>query len=176
MVYIDRYLYAFDLGMSSPALTIFNIDTHEPVMVTSIQTNDKDTHGKRLGEIREYFLSFINEYTPYEIAIERGFSRFNTSTQVTFRVHGVINEAFKDCKQFYYPPKSVKESIVMGNSSKEVVRKAIEKRYTDMEFTNEDESDSFAVGVTHLIKCHGMKWEKFKPEKKTTKKKTTKTK
>ena len=154
------YLYAFDLGMSSPGMTIFDLKTHEPIMITSIKTNDKETHGQRLFAIKMHFAKSIKKYPPSEIAIERGFSQHNTSTQVTFRVHGVVNEMFKSIPQFYYPPTTVKKSILTGNATKEAIRKEIEKKYPDIKFKNEDESDSFAVGLCHLIKKHEMKWEK----------------
>ena len=152
------YLYAFDLGMSSPGMTIFDLKTHEPIMITSIKTNAKEEHGQRLFAIKMHFAKNIKKYPPSEIAIERGFSKHNIATQVTFRVHGVINEMFKDIPQFYYPPTTVKKSLLVGNATKEAIRKEIEKKYPKIKFNNEDESDSFAVGLCHLIEKHGMKW------------------
>ena len=167
--------------MECTGLTIFNIDTYEPMHITSIKTKDKDTHGKRLNQIKIEIQKLLDKYPPYEIAIERGFSRFNTSTQVVYRVHGVINEMFKDYKQVYYPPKKVKEAITKGDATKKQVREEIRKHYPDIEFSkievkdkktkeirieeNEDESDSFAVGLTHLINECGMQWIKSSSNK-----------
>ena len=155
-----KYLYAFDLSMSCTGLVIFNIDTYESLLITSFSTKDNDTHGVRLNQIKEGISELLDKYPPCEVAIERGFSRFNLSTQVSYRVHGVINELFKDYKQTYYPPKKVKEAILKGTATKKQLQDKIIKVYPDLEFTNEDQSDAFAVGITHLINKYKMKWVK----------------
>ncbi len=152
-----KYLYAFDLSMSCTGIAIFDLDTYKPVHISSIKTNNKDTYGVRLHVIREYIKGLIKQYPPYEVAIERGFSRFNNSTQVTYRVHGVINELLKDYEQCYYPPKDVKATILNGNASKKQVQEKIKKLYPEIKFNNEDESDAFAVGLTHLKKKYELK-------------------
>ena len=101
----------------------------------------------------------MEKYPPTEVAIERGFSRFNTSTQVIYRVHGVCNELFNECPQKYYPPKTVKEAIFKGDATKKQIQEKIAKAYPDVEFANEDESDAFAVGLTHLIKTKRIKFK-----------------
>jgi len=156
----EGYLYAFDLSMSCTGLVIFDITTLNPVKIMSTETNDKLEHGERLNVFREEWSKVIKEYTPTEVTIERGFSRFNTSTQVIYRVHGVCNELFSSYPQTYYPPKSVKEAILKGDASKAKVRERIEKEYPDLNFNNEDESDAFAVGLTHLIKTKRLIWKK----------------
>lgn len=158
MIYISKYLYGLDLSMSNTGIAIFDIDTYEPILITSVATKDKEEYGERLHTQREYMKELIEKYSPYEIAIERGFTRFNTSTQVVYRVHGVTNELFHDYPQFYYAPNQVKK-IVAGNgqAKKEVVQKAILKKYPNLEFANDDESDAFSIGICHLIKKHKMK-------------------
>lgn len=170
---MSKYLYAFDLSMDCSGITIFNLETLQPTYIGSIKTNDKQTHGQRLKYIEDKIIELTGDYPPDSIAIERGFSRFNISTQVIYRVHGIVNKYFYNVKQVYYPPKSVKESILKGNATKKQVRSEIEKVYPDVVFQNEDESDSFAVGLTHMIKTGKLKWHKEiegKP-KKTRKKK-----
>ena len=173
---MSRYLYAFDLSMDCTGLVIFDIDTFKHIHITSFKTNEKETHGKRLNYIKTEIQKLFEQYPVYEVAIERGFTRFNVSTQVIYRVHGVINEMFKDCNQKYYPPKQVKEAILNGNATKKALQNEIKKRYPEVKFSitevkdkktkeirfeeNEDESDAFAVGLTHLIKMRNMEWEK----------------
>lgn len=185
---MSRYTYAFDLSMECSGLTIFDIDTFKHILTISVKTKDKETHGKRLNQIKTEMQKLVKDYPPFDISIERGFSRFNTSTQVVYRVHGVINEMFKDYEQYYYPPKKVKEAILKGDATKKQVREEIRKHYPEIEFSkvevkdkktkevrveeNEDESDSFAVGITHLINKYGMEWTKSSSNKsKTTKSK-----
>jgi Holliday junction resolvasome RuvABC endonuclease subunit len=155
------YIYGLDLSMENTGLTIFNAATYEPIHITSIATNKKHTHGKRLYTIAQELISLKDTYTPSVIVIERGFSRFNTSTQVIYRVHGLINYLFHDIEQVYYPPKKIKEAIIKGDASKKVVRQVIEKHYPDVIFENEDQSDSFAIGITYLIENKLIKWDKF---------------
>lgn len=147
-----RYLYAFDLSMDCTGVCIFDMDTQEVVKVTSIQTNKKQSHGQRLRVIAKRLEELMEEYPPHTVAIERGFSRFNTSTQVIYRVHGLVNYMFDKYKQAYYPPKSVKEAILRGNATKKQVQDTINKNYPDVKFENEDESDAFAVGLTYFAK------------------------
>ena len=146
--------------MENTGVTIFNLETMQPIHISSIPTNKKHTHGKRLYIIGQELIELKDKYTPSVVAIERGFSRFNTSTQVIYRVHGLINYLFHDVEQIYYPPKKVKEAIVRGDATKKFVRQMIESKYPDIVFENEDESDAFAIALTYLIENKLIKWEK----------------
>lgn len=146
--------------MENTGVTIFNLETKEPIYISSIPTNKKHTHGKRLYIIGQELIKLKDKYSPSIIAIERGFSRFNTSTQVIYRVHGLINYLFHDVDQVYYPPKKIKEAIVRGDASKKLVREKIEKKYPDVKFDDEDQSDSFAIALTYLIENKLIQWNK----------------
>ena len=150
-----QYIYGLDLSMSDTGVTIFDGD--KPVFIGSIATNPKKTHGERLKEIYD-FLSFLKDkYTPDVVCIERGFNRFNKSTEVVFRVHGCVNMLFYDVEQIYYSPKEVKSTLVDGKASKEELENKILELYPDVKFRNNDESDSFAIVLTHLYKEKGGK-------------------
>jgi Holliday junction resolvasome RuvABC endonuclease subunit len=154
-----KFLYGLDLSMSNTGIAIFDINTCKPALITSVKTNSKNTHGKRLHGQREYMKELIKKYPPHEVAIERGFSHMNTTTQVIYRVHGIANELFYEYPQFYYPPATVKKIVGKhGQAKKEVVQANILKKYPDLKFANNDESDATAVALTHLIKKHKMKW------------------
>src|SRR5690554_666901 len=103
--------------MECSGLAIFKEDG-TPELVTSIPTKQKESHGKRLKTIADKIYELRKIYPTKTIVIERGFSRFNTSTQVIYRAHGLINFLFEDCEQIYYPPKKVKEAILNGNATK----------------------------------------------------------
>lgn len=151
-----KYLYGIDPSMSCTGVELFDMETFKPIFNTSIKTNDKDTHGVRLGHIKKFLEDLTEKYPPEEIAIERGFSRFNTSTQVVYRVHGVINETFKHLDQKYYPSKKVKAAVATGDSSKKIVRERISVVYPHIIFANDDESDACATGITHLVEKYGF--------------------
>jgi Holliday junction resolvasome RuvABC endonuclease subunit len=146
--------------MDNTGVTIFDSE-YNPIHISSIGTNKKHTHGKRLYTIAQELISLKDKYPPSVVVIERGFSRFNTSTQVIYRVHGLINYLFHDVEQVYYPPKKIKEAIIKGDASKKVVRQVIENHYPEVKFDDEDQSDSFAIGITYLIENKLMKWNKY---------------
>lgn len=145
--------------MSCTGLTIFDLETQQPIFVGSVKTNSEETHGERLNDIREYMKGLIAKYPPHEVAIEQGFTMHNKSTQIIYMVHGVCNELFHEYEQFYYAPTTVKKLVSNnGRSSKEILQASVLKRYPDIKFANTDESDAFGVGISHLIKKYKMKW------------------
>lgn len=162
-----RYLWGLDLSLTCTGVTIYDLDDKVFVLVDSFNTEDIKTQKNRyhnalkLKEKADWLIDLKEKYPPYFIGIERGFSQYNNTTQTIFRVHGVVNYLFHDCPQEYYPPKSVKEALVHGNATKEDVLITINQRY-DFVFKNEDESDSFAVVITAMIKNGIMEWEKPK--------------
>lgn len=167
---MKKFLYAIDPSMKCTGVELFDMETFEPIFNTSIQTKDKDTHGVRLGQIKKFLEDLMEEYPPKEVAIERGFSRFNNSTQVTYRVHGVINETFKHLDQKYYPSKKVKAAVATGNATKKVVRERISVVFPHIIFNNDDESDACATGITHLVEKYGYDFkEMYKKAKKECK-------
>lgn len=145
--------------MESTGVCIFD-ENMNPVLIDSIPTKKSQSHGKRLKVIADKMIELKEKYPPKVIVIERGFSRFNMATQVIYRVHGVCNLIFHDCEQIYYPPKTVKEAILGGNATKKQVEESIKRKYPDLIFSNNDESDSVAVGLTYFIKTGKLEWVK----------------
>jgi Holliday junction resolvasome RuvABC endonuclease subunit len=146
--------------MENTGITIFNLENKEPIHISSIPTNKKHTHGKRLYIIAQELIKLKDKYPPSVVAIERGFSRFNTSTQVIYRVHGLINYLFHDVEQVYYPPKKIKEAIIRGDATKKLVRQMIENKYPDVKFDDEDQSDAFSVALCYMILNGLINWDK----------------
>jgi Holliday junction resolvasome RuvABC endonuclease subunit len=152
------YIYAFDLSMSQTGIAIFNLDgTIEKVC--SVSTKDKDSHGKRLKVISDFILELKYKYPVKKIIIERAFSRFNTSTAVIFRVHGLINYIFWDSEQIYYTPKAIKAELLNGKASKKQIQENIIEHYPDIKFENEDESDATSVGIAYFMKTKIINWK-----------------
>lgn len=169
-----KYLYGLDLSLSQTGVTIYDLDSKDVIYIGHLNTEHiKKKKGvyqnaKKLLLVAEYFIDLKEKYPPHVVAIERGFSRFNTSTQVIYRVHGLVNYLFHEVDQIYYPVKTVKEAILNGNATKEDVKNAILANYDYLVFENEDESDSFAVMLTYLIKNNLIVFEKpvYAPKKK----------
>jgi Holliday junction resolvasome RuvABC endonuclease subunit len=154
------YLYALDLSMARTGVVIFDLETIQPVVITSIKTNDKNTDGQRLHTIAIELLELRNVYEPSIVIIERGFTQFNNATQILFRVHGLVNYLFYDIEQIYYPPTTIKATILNGKASKEEVSKKIRQKFQGIKFRNNDESDAFAIGVTFFVKKNMLNWNK----------------
>ena len=172
---MSKYLFGLDLSLACTGVTIYDLEKREFVYIGSINTEKvkkkKDLYhnGIKLKHIYDYLEELKEKYPPSIVAIERGFSRFPTATQVIYRTHGITNLLFHDVNQLYYPPKTVKEAIYKGDATKAQVQKIIKNNFVDVEFANEDESDSFAVALTYLIKEGLIEFEKPIVEKKKKK-------
>jgi Holliday junction resolvasome RuvABC endonuclease subunit len=144
-----EYIYGLDLSMSNTGVAIFDLQGNF-VKVCSVATKDKDSHGKRLKVIADFLLELKEIYPAKVVVIERAFSRFNTSTAVIYRVHGVVQYLFYDILQIYYPPKLIKAELLGGKSTKKQIQDEIIKQYPDIKFDNEDESDAMSVALTYF--------------------------
>lgn len=164
------YIWGLDLSLTNTGVVIYEASGREFLHIGHINTDKVKKKASlyhnalKLKYIYDELDKLKELYPPTVIAIERGFSRFNTATQTIFRVHGLVNYMFNDIAQIYYPPKTVKEAIIKGDATKKVVQDAINLRY-DVEFNDEDESDAFAVLITYLIKNELIEWVKPKLEK-----------
>lgn len=165
------YLWAFDASLSKTGLTIFNIKTKEPVHVESFPTNSAHEIGKRLFHIGKRLVELKDLFKPSELVLEDIFIEFSYTKRKTpnaplalAKVHGMILYLFHDVSHTYYAPMTIKATIVHGSASKKIVRARIEEEYPNIKFKNEDESDSFAIALTHLIKTKRLKWDKRLPK------------
>lgn len=151
--------------MTCTGVVIYDLEEKEFVFIGSFNTEkvkkqkDRYHNSLKLKEKADWLLSLKAQFPPFYIAIERGFSQFNTATQTIFRAHGLVNYLFHDCPTKYYPPLSVKEKMVHGKATKEDVDNTIKTKYNYI-FSNEDESDAFAVALTALIENELIEWEK----------------
>lgn len=146
------YVYALDLSLNSTGVCIFTNDGKLVKKLTIDTHKEKETKWK-LNLIGKEFLKLIDDYTPSVVVIEQGFTRFNTSTQAIFRVHGVVNYIMCSFEQIYYPATIVKKTISgKGNATKESLREIIMRENPEISFDTLDESDAFCVGKTYFIK------------------------
>ena len=162
-----RYLWGLDISLTCTGVTIYDLDDKEFVHIDSFNTEkikaikNRYHNAIKLKAKADWLLELKEKYPPYFIGIERGFSRYNNSTQTIFRVHGLANYLFHDIPQEYYAVKKIKEVIVHGSATKEDVAITINQKYP-FYFENEDESDSFSVVLTVLIDKGLIEWEKPK--------------
>lgn len=162
----NKFLFGLDISLSCTGVAIYDLEQRAFVFIGSFNTEkikskkNRYHNALKLKALGDWMQTLIEQYPPFYIAIERGFSQFNTATQVLFRAHGVVNYLFQDYPQTYYPPKSVKEALVHGNATKEDLTNTIKIKYNGIEFSNEDESDAFAIAVCALVDHELMTWEK----------------
>ena len=154
-------LLSLDLSISSPGIAIFS-DSGSPELITSLQTSSKDETKDRLKEIGNFLEEIKNQYKITEVAFERGFTRYNRSTQTLYEVLGVAMYIFHDYTQFFYAPSTIKK-IVTGNgkSDKKIVEEYVLKMWPTLTFTDNDQSDACAVGMCHMIKTGKIKNGKY---------------
>lgn len=169
----SKYLYALDISMSNTGVAVFDCDTGVLILNTSISTKhikktETDKYdGLRLKHHADSINEIVQKYPPSICIVERGFSRFNTATQVLFKTHGLYQYIFSGIDYIFITPNAVKTTIYANSADKKDLQRAI-KLNMDIEFKNEDESDAVAIGITYLMsKGIITKWNK--PDELTTK-------
>lgn len=145
---MNKYIWGLDLSISCTGVAIF--DSDNPAYINNIPTKSKDSHGLRLKQIYDELDRLKKIYNPSVICIERGFYRFNKSSEVVWKVHGIVNLLFYDFDIIYYSPREVKRAVLSGNSSKDDVQKQLKIWYPEVVFKDDNESDAFAVALTYL--------------------------
>lgn len=142
-------LYSFDISLSNTGVAIFDEDGNL-VEFFSIKTDSKKQLPYRLKQIADRLIECKEKYEPTVVVMERGFYRFNNSTQVIFKAVGVIQYLFFECEQYFITPMEVKKLITgSGKSDKQKVKEIIESIY-DVLVDDEDQSDAIAVGCAYL--------------------------
>ena len=146
-----NYILAIDPSLSNTGICLFDT-IGNPIKTMSIPTTSKQSHGERLKIIADVLLGLRQQYPITLIVLESGFSRHAVSTQVLYRVRGVIDYLFYDIPEICYAPSSIKK-IICGNgrADKIEVQEKIMKLYPDLKFDNMDQSDSVGIGLSYFI-------------------------
>lgn len=153
----NKFIHALDISLSCTGITIFS-DDGKWIETTSIETSPKETHAARLKFIGNKLIEIRKKYPCSLFVCEQGFSRFSASTEAIFKCVGIAQYIYYDIEQIFYPPATVKKVITgKGNSKKEEVESVIKLNYPSINFENNDQSDSFAVMITHMLKSGVIK-------------------
>jgi len=148
---MEKYVLALDLALSTTGATVFSNDA-KIIENLSVETKSEKTHQAKLNLIANFLLNLKEKYSFEKIIFERGFYRFAASTQAVYKVCGVAQYIFWNIPQVFYPPATVKKIVGgKGNIKKDELREIIEKKY-GVSFSNNDESDSCAVGLCYFYK------------------------
>lgn len=157
-------LLALDLSLSSTGYAVIQWKEGCATVLEAGHIDNKRkgrmkwSHGKRLMNIYDELSFVINSYPDIELVVrEKGVSRFNRSTQVLFRVVGVVdllleNYGLQPSKEITI---SETKKVITGDgkAEKATVATAVQQYLTEkVTFANDDESDAVAVGVAYCIK------------------------
>ena len=155
---IMNYILAIDPSLSNTGLCLFDT-IGNPIKTMSIPTTSKQSHGERLKIIADVLLGLRQQYPITLIVLESGFSRHAVSTQVLYRVRGVIDYLFYDIPEICYAPSSIKK-IICGNgrADKSLVQGKILEMFPYMKFENQDQSDSVGIGLCYFIEQGIIPW------------------
>ncbi len=149
---MNNYIWSIDISLSNSGVCIFD-KNQNIIEIFSIKTNPNVLTQHRLRYIYDRLNEKLSEYPCDVLVLENGFTKFNTATQMLYRVHGVVNMLFDFCSQVYYAPTTIKKAITGdGKSNKVDVKIAVKQKYPNVEFNNEDESDAVAIGLTYFMK------------------------
>jgi Holliday junction resolvasome RuvABC endonuclease subunit len=145
-----KYLFALDLSLSNTGVSIFSNDGCH-VLTKSIDTKSGKDHQMKLKIIGDGLLELRKKYVPEIVIIEKGFTRFNLSTQALYKCAGLAQYLFYDVEQVFLAATTIKKEITgKGNAKKDEVRDCIVRMYPTVSFENYDQSDSYAIAVTYL--------------------------
>jgi crossover junction endodeoxyribonuclease RuvC len=147
----NQYTWALDISLINTGVALFD-ENGKCLEVFSIPTNGKEPNSARLYRIYKTLIELQLTFPCKRVIMERGFSRFNIATQAIFRVHGVVNLAFWDKEQIYYPPKVIKMVLLKGDATKKQLRDVIADEFPLLKPKNDDESDAIAIGLCYFKK------------------------
>jgi len=156
-------ILAMDLSLSGSAFAVLDIQDGAINIIDTVWVNNKKhgqkPHGFRLRNIAEELKRLLQKHCIKYVVREKGFSRFNKTTQTLFKVVGVSDllafekghEAIEEIT-----PTQVKKVITgSGAASKDDVeagvRKFLTKDQANIIFETDDVSDAVAVGICYAI-------------------------
>lgn len=127
-----------EMGVVKGRTTTWAADTPYQVKLALIQAKAKELRAK---------------YDPIfpMVFLERGFTKFNNSTQATFRARGALESEMVGIVITEFPPSEVKKTVTgNGSAQKEDVAKAVADYFgiSIDDFETEDVSDALAVALT----------------------------
>jgi len=147
---MKKYIIGLDLSLSSTGICVFSNDG-KYIECMTIETTPKEQLGKKLKQIADAFLFVEKKYRPDVVVIEKGFTRYNFSTQQLFRVHGIANYIFHKYAQVYIASASIKKIVGgAGNMKKEEIREVVLKMFPKINFKSMDESDAFSICLAYF--------------------------
>lgn len=158
-----KWTYYMDASTTNTGVVLVCLESRE-AMITNLDFSrfkNNPTLSKadnlyfKLRFIKEKLDKFTQQYPPNGSIILEGIfiqPKYMNSSEALLKLHGFLMGYFMGSDFSFIPPSSIKKAITgKGNSSKNIVRKTLEETY-DIQFDNNDQSDAFAVMMTHFMK------------------------
>jgi crossover junction endodeoxyribonuclease RuvC len=156
------FLLAFDPSLDGCGYAVLDIRNKKPKLADSGVVKGRNatwgstSHQIKLALIRAKVIELVAKYHPlYPVVyLERGFSKFNNSTQATFRARGALESELVGYEVKELTPSEVKKIITSyGASGKQEVADCVRQMLNiEKEFETDDESDAIAVAMAAYIK------------------------
>lgn len=151
-----KYVLSFDPSLSCTGYAVFNVTNGiNLIEYGTVNTNTVKTkkHNDKLFFIHVKIKDIKDKYGEHlqYIIIEKGFSRFNASTQAIYKARGVIESVFPKLDFIEIPVSTVRLKLLgKGTKGKEDVKKWVSELFT-LDKVNEDEADAIAVGYCGIL-------------------------
>ncbi|KZR57908.1 crossover junction endodeoxyribonuclease RuvC [Pseudobacillus badius] len=155
-----RFVIGFDPSQDGTGYAVLDCRFKEPriaemgVVKGRTKTWAADTpHSVKLALTQAKVKELRAKYCPIFpiVFLERGFTKFNNSTQATFRARGALEAELVGIELVEFPPSEVKKAVTgYGSASKEEVAETMADYFgiSVEDFETEDVSDALGVAFT----------------------------
>ncbi|OGF27502.1 hypothetical protein A2242_04915 [Candidatus Falkowbacteria bacterium RIFOXYA2_FULL_47_9] len=161
-----KRIIAVDPGARHCGVTIFH---GSDIMVSMVRNFQAKAYKDRIKEVRKVFLSFMGNYAPSVIVIEKPFFFWSERSKY---LTGVVNEIKRLSKNagmeiYEYSPRTVRKAICDdGNATKQDEAKVVYSAYPELKiYLKQDKKykeiywghmfDSVGLGICYLRQRHG---------------------
>lgn len=153
----ERFLLAFDPSLNGTGYAVLDCKNKTPKIAEmgvikgrSTSWSSDTPHQVKLALIQSKVKELRAKYHPIypHVFMERGFSKFNNSTQATFRARGALESELVGVEIVEYTPSEIKKYVSKdGGGSKESVAESIADIFgiTTDAFETDDVSDALAI-------------------------------
>ena len=150
-------ILAFDSGVERTGFAVFESgSSQEPELLDygCIFTDKKDTHEKRLADIRKAVIKLVDTHDPKRFALERLFFSKNVTTGIAVaQAQGAVISLAgeRGISVDYITPQQIKESLTgYGSADKKAVQKMVKLLlHLDEVPKPDDTADAIACGLTY---------------------------
>ena len=164
-----RVIISLDISLSRTGMNIYKVGDEKTYVqdnalfigsydTTKIKVDESkyNVHGVKMHRIAQWIGKHVKEYIyndeyDVEVVAEDTIPYGGKSLITVSKVVGVVEVLFRGYKVNKYRPTSVKKQIVHGKATKEDMMNSLISVYPEVVFTNDDEADSIALLITHMV-------------------------